>query len=216
MVGRREQPWTGNCVALGLSGGFIEPLESTGLYLAQAASALLVEHFPHTDDMAPLAFRFNRIMRDRFYEILDFINMHYCLTNRKDTEFWREVGRPEMINDRLRAKLDFWRIKPPSVSDFTDQFFPGQVNGQLATEDSIGDGRCPIDTGGLWNHHSYEAILYGMGFLRDECRERYGDNRPRPAVHKKVLDAIDAAQSKLPPHDVWLQRMVGMADYSKS
>jgi tryptophan halogenase len=216
MVGRREQPWTANCIAIGLSGGFIEPLESTGLYLAQVASALLAEHFPYTDDMAPLAFRYNRIMQDRFYEILDFINMHYCLTRRTDTEFWREVGRPEMINDRLRAKFDFWRIKPPSVSDFTDQFFPGQTEMPLLSGGSFGDSRCPIDTGGLWNHHSYEAILYGMDFLRDECRERYGENRPRPAVLKQVLNAIKAGPDKLPPHDVWLQRMAGMADYSKS
>jgi hypothetical protein len=55
-----------------------------------------------------------------------------------------------------------------------------------------------------------------MDFLRDECRERYGENRPRPAVLKKVLDAIKAGPDKLPPHDVWLQHMVGMADYSKS
>jgi len=188
MVGRREQPWTANCVAIGL----------------------------YTDDMESLAYRFNRITQDRFYEILDFINMHYCLTDRTDTEFWREVRRPERINDRLRAKLDFWQTKPPSVSDFTDQFFPGQADGQLASGGPLGDSRSPIDTGGLWNHHSYENILYGMGFLRDECREWYGGNRPRPAVHKQVLDAIDAAPGKLPPHDVWLQRMVGMADYSKS
>jgi tryptophan halogenase len=81
---------------------------------------------------------------------------------------------------------------------------------------AFGDNRQPIDTGGLWNHHSYEAILYGMDFLRDECREWFGDNRPPPVFHKKVLDAIDAAQVKLPPHDVWLKRMVGMADYSNS
>ena len=56
----------------------MDPMESTGLYLSQAASELLAEHFPYTDDMAPLAFRFNRIMANRFYEILDFINMHYC------------------------------------------------------------------------------------------------------------------------------------------
>ena len=55
-----------------------------------------------------------------------------------------------------------------------------------------------------------------MDFLRAECREWYGENRPRPAVHKKVLDAINTAPGKLPPHDVWSQRMVGMADYSKS
>jgi tryptophan halogenase len=216
MVGRREQPWTANCVAIGLSAGFIEPLESTGLYLSQVASSLLSEHFPYTDDMAPFAFRFNRLMTNRFYEILDFINMHYCLTRRTDTEFWREIRRPERINDRLKAKLDFWRIKPPTVSDFEDQFFPGQPDMPLVSGGALGDNRYPIDTGRLWNHHSYENILYGMDFLRDECQERYGDKRPRPAVLKQVLDAVNAAPGKLPPHDVWLQRMVGMADYSKS
>jgi tryptophan halogenase len=166
--------------------------------------------------MAPLAFRFNRILQNRFYEILDFINMHYCLTRRTDTEFWREVRRPERINDRLQAKLDYWQIKPPSASDFIDQFFPGQTDTRLGSGNVSADGRDPIDTGGLWNHHSYEAILYGMDFLRDECNEWYGERLPRPAIHKKVLDAVDTARDKLPPHDVWLKRMVDMADYSKS
>jgi len=214
MVGRREQPWTANCIAIGLSGGFIEPLESTGLYLAQVASALLAEHFPYTDNMEPLAFRFNRIMQNRFYEILDFINMHYCLTRRTDTEFWREVRRPEMINDRLRAKLDYWRIKPPSVSDFTDQYFLGQAEMPQSSMGAFGDNRQPIDTGGLWNHHSYENILYGMDFLREESREWFGENRPRPKMLKQVHDAINGAQGKHPPHDVWLKHMVGMPDYS--
>jgi len=214
-VGRREQQWAANCIAIGLSAGFIEPLESTGLYLSQVASDVLAEHFPHADDMAPLAFRFNRIMANRFHEILDFINMHYCLTRRTDTEFWREVGRPERINDRLRAKLDYWRIKPPSAYDFEDQLFPGQPDIQMSSGGPSGDNRYPVDTGRLWNHHSYENILYGMDFLRDECRAWYGENRPRPATLKQVLNAVDSAPGKLPPHDLWLQRMVGMADYSK-
>jgi tryptophan halogenase len=213
-VGRRERQWTGNCVAVGLSGGFIEPLESTGLYLGQIAAEALAEYFPYTDDMAPLAFRFNRVMANRFYEILDFINMHYCLTRRRDTEFWREVRRPERINDRLRAKLDYWRIKPPSAYDFEDQFFPGQPGAPLESGGAFGDHRSPIDTGRLWNHHSYENILYGMDFLRDECREWFGEDRPRPRVLKKVRTAIQAAPARLPPHDVWLKRMVGMADYA--
>ena len=215
-VGMREKAWSGNCIAMGLAGGFLEPLESTGLYLNELAAELLTEHFPYGDDMEPLAFRFNRMMENRFYEILDFINMHYCLTRRTDTEFWREVGSPKRVNHRLQAKLDYWRIKPPSASDFVDSFFPGQSDNQPAPGDTSGDNRPPIDTGRLWNHHSYEAILYGMDFLRDECREWYGENRPRPAVHKKVIEAVDTARDKLPPHDIWLQRMVGMVDYSKS
>ena len=215
-VGMREKAWFKNCVAMGLAGGFLEPLESTGLYLNELAAELLTEHFPYRDDIEPLAFRFNRLMENRYYEILDFINMHYCLTRRQDTKFWREVGRPGRINDRLQTKLDYWRIKPPTVSDFVDQFFPGQQENRPASSGPIEDHRCPVDTGRLWNHHSYEAILYGMDFLRDECREWYGEDRPRPAIHKKVLDAVNTAQDKLPPHDVWLKRMVGMADYSKS
>lgn len=213
-VGRREHQWHRNCVTIGLSGGFIEPLESTGLYLAQVASTLLAEHFPTGDDMAPFAFRFNRLMTNRFYEILDFINMHYCLTRREDTEFWREIRRPERLNDRLRAKLEYWRIKPPSVSDFTDQYFPGQVETSLSgAGNQFTDYRPPIDSGALWNHHSYENILYGMDFLRDECRQWYGENRPRPSILKEVLDAINMAPGKLPPHDIWLKHMAGMQDY---
>jgi len=213
-VGMREKSWNGNCVAIGLAAGFMEPLESTGLYLNELAAELLAEHFPHGDDMEPLAFRFNRIMENRYYEILDFINMHYCLTRRTDTEFWREVGRPERTNDRLAAKLDYWRVKPPTSSDFVDQYFPGQV-APPPGQNGTGDNRSPVDTGRLWNHHSYEAILYGMDFLRDECDTWFGRERPRPAIHKQVLDSVDTARDKLPPHDVWLKRMVGMADHSK-
>jgi len=215
-VGIREKAWFKNCIAMGLAGGFLEPLESTGLYLNELAAELLTEHFPYGDDMEPLAFRFNRLMENRFYEILDFINLHYCLTRRTDTEFWREIGRPDRINDRLRAKLDYWRMKPPSVSDFVDPFFPGQAEQQPTSGGPHGDSRCPIDTGRLWNHHSYEAILYGMDFLRDECNEWFGESRPRPAIHKKVLDAVNTAKDKLPPHDVWLRHMVAMEDYSNS
>jgi len=214
-VGRRKQQWAANCVAIGLSGGFIEPLESTGLYLSQVASEALAEYFPYADDMTPLAFRFNRVMANRFFEILDFINMHYCLTRRTDTEFWREIRRPERINDRLRAKLEFWRIKPPTAYDFEDQFFPGQPGTSLQTGEVTSDNRYPIDTGRLWNHHSYENVMYGMDFLRDECLEWFGDKRPRPGVLKKVHATVTQAPARLPPHDVWLKRMAGMADYTK-
>lgn len=124
-VGHRRQQWYKNCIAIGLAGSFIEPLESTGLYLSDLATVMLAEHFPRDDNYEPLAYRFNRILSNRYYEILDFINMHYCLTQRADTEFWREIRKPERITDRLQAKFDYWRIKPPSPSDFEDMYFPG-------------------------------------------------------------------------------------------
>src|SRR5690606_31597812 len=153
---------------------------------------------------------FNRIMANRFYEILDFINMHYCLTRRTDTAFWREVQRPERINARLQAKLDFWRVKPPTAGDFEDSFFPGQPQAPLPSGGLPGDHRAPIDTAGLWSYESYEAVLYGMDFLLEECDAWYGASRPPPQVLRNVLDKLRAAPRKLPPHHLWLQRVVGM------
>ena len=214
-VGHRAKVWARNCIATGLAGNFIEPLESTGLYLSDLAAVLLAEHFPRGGDMAPLAYRFNRIMANRFYEILDFINMHYCLTRRTDTAFWREVQRPERINGRLRAKLDFWRVKPPSAGDFEDQCFPGQPQVPLPAGGFPGDHRAPIDTAGLWSYESYEAVLYGMDFLREECDAWYGAGRPPPQVLKNVLEKLRAAPRKLPPHHLWLQRVAGMPAWGR-
>jgi len=212
-VGHREKAWVRNCVSIGLSGSFIEPLESTGLYLSDLAAVMLTEHFPYRDDMAPLAYRFNRIMANRFYEILDFINMHYCLTRRTDTEFWREVQRPERVNDRLKAKLDYWRVKPPSPTDFEDQFFPGQPDTPLPSGGIPGDHRSPVDTGDLFGLDSHEAILYGMDFLRAECEQWYGAQRPSAQIGRMIGQRLAAAPQKLPPHDVWLRQVVGMQQY---
>lgn len=215
-VGRREKVWVKNCIAIGLAGGFIEPLESTGLYLSDLACVMLAEHFPATEDYESMASRVNRVLANRFYEVLDFINMHYCLTQRTDSEFWKEVQRPWRLNDRLKAKLDYWKIKPPSQSDFEDQFFPGQPETSLSTGGWPGDHRAPIDTAGLWGHTSYEAILYGMDFLRHECDEWYGKERPKTQLFREIITAVEAAKQQLPPHDQWLNKVLGMQQYRKT
>ncbi len=178
-VGRRETFWEKNCIATGLAGGFIEPLESTGLYLTEFAAVTLSEHFPFADAMQPLAERFNRIISNRYDEVLDFVNMHYCLTRRDDTDFWREVQREERITDNLRAKFEFWRIKPPSASDFDDQFR-------------------------LFSHQSYEYILYGMDFNAGGYGERFGETRPATRVPPHVGKVVEAARTRLPRHEAWL------------
>jgi tryptophan halogenase len=215
-VGHREKAWVRNCISIGLASSFIEPLESTGLYLSDLAAVMLAEHFPRGDDLGPLAFRFNRIMANRFYEILDFINMHYCLTKRDDSEFWREIRKPERVSDRLRAKLDYWRVKPPSQADFEDQFFPGQPETPLPSGGYPGDHRPPVDTGTIFGIDSTETILYGMDFLRSECDQWYGKNRVSSTVYRQIIERLQYAPQKLPPHDVWLQRIVGMPNFRAS
>jgi tryptophan 7-halogenase len=133
------EPWTRNCVAIGLSSGFIEPLESTGLYLVELAAHLLVEHFPSGAEMRPLAAKFNRLIVDRYEEILDFVALHYCLTKRTDTPFWREVVKDERRPARLQALLELWEYKPPTISDFPDSMQ-------------------------AFNEKNWEYILFGMGW----------------------------------------------------
>jgi len=211
-VERRRQTWQGNCVAIGLSGGFIEPLESTGLYLSDLGAVALAEHFPFDDaHMEAMSYRYNRVMSNRFYEILDFINMHYCLTKRTDTDFWREVQRPEHINDRLKAKLDYWKMKLPSPLDFEDQCFAGLTSSSTASP-IFNSG--PVDTAGLWNHESYLCILLGMGFQSAEGTRHNSAGQVKPQVFKRVLEHLQEGHKTLPPHALWLQANVGMKKYN--
>ena len=210
-VGQRKKAWAANCIAIGLSGGFIEPLESTGLYMCELAVVTLAEHFPRKDeDMMSLAYRFNRIISNRYYEILDFINLHYCLTRRNDTAFWREVQKPDRINDRLKAKLAHWQMKAPSQSDFDDQAFYGYNYNRADGDDPYIDPRPPVDTGGIWNHSSYEAILFGMDFRGAEFEKSLADNRKPAKVVDFVLRAIQQSPKVLPPHHIWLHKALGM------
>ena len=73
-----------------------------------------------------------------------------------------------------------------------------------------------IDTAGVFTLSSYEAILYGMDFLKDECDQWFGSNRPASQVPQRIVNRLAAAPHKLPPHDVWLKRVIGMPDYPKT
>jgi tryptophan halogenase len=212
-VGRRKQLWVNNCVAIGLAGGFIEPLESTGLYLSDLGAVLLAEHWPRDrSSVHELSSRYNRLMANRYYEILDFINMHYCLTKRTDTPFWREVQKPERINPRLAAKLAMWRHKLPSSHDFEDQWFNGMASTeQLFDWEAIG-GRGPVDTGGLWDHKSYECILHGMHFFDEYADQWFGAERPITQRLPQVERGLSQA-ANLPDHAHWLQTSLGASTY---
>ncbi|NQY15494.1 MAG: tryptophan 7-halogenase [Henriciella sp.] len=214
-VGQRQKAWHKNCVAIGLSGGFIEPLESTGLYLSDLGAVMLAEHFPYTDSaMETMAFRFNRIVSNRYFEILDFINMHYCLSRRTDTPFWQEVQKPEHITDRLQAKFEFWKSKPPSASDFDDQAFPNGA-GNIDRVIAGCDPRSPVDAAGLWNHESYEAIMYGMHFCGSPLAPPDADAQ-KPRVMPAIIRRLQAAKQKLPPHDLWLRNILGAEAFNYS
>lgn len=117
-VGYREVQWVKNCVAVGLSGGFLEPIESSGIGLIETAAYLVGFLFPHDGNLAPMAKTFNEMMKARYERIVDFIKMHYCLTQRRDSQFWIDNADPASVPATLRDKLAMWRCRPPHRMDF--------------------------------------------------------------------------------------------------
>lgn len=102
-VGRRANFWTGNCVAVGLAAGFVEPLESTGLWLIQRAVELLLDFFPDSDFNPSVIERYNRRMAKDFDDVRDFILLHYLLATREEP-FWR-ASRAVAVPDSLARTL---------------------------------------------------------------------------------------------------------------
>lgn len=107
-TGKRRKLWNRNCVAIGLSGGFLEPLESTSIYLIQEGITKLIEHFPQASDFAVDEEEYNRLMDLEFDRVRDFLILHYHATQRDDTPFWDYV-RTMNIPTSLENKLALFR-----------------------------------------------------------------------------------------------------------
>ncbi len=107
-TGQRAKHWNRNCVALGLAAGFLEPLESTSIHLIQRGLLRLLQMFPYGGIVESDRTEFNRQMDTEFRYIRDFIIMHYHVTERTDSEFWRRCRDME-IPDSLQHRLDLFR-----------------------------------------------------------------------------------------------------------
>ncbi|WP_243692312.1 tryptophan halogenase family protein [Caulobacter sp. BK020] len=176
-AGYREISWRKNCVAIGLSSGFLEPLEATDIAFTEVAAVTLGTLFPWGGEMETAARRYNDLMRRRYERALDFIKLHYCISERRDTAFWRNNVEASTIPDSLHDLLDRWRFRPPDAIDI-------DPNADIFTEAS-------------WRY-----VLYGMGYRTDlspkadACRDF---NRARPAFEDIRQQAAYAYQN-LPTH----------------
>ena len=146
--GYRERFWHRNCVAVGQAAGFLEPLEASALAMVELSAAMLADTLPaDRAAMDAAAERFNAAFRYRWERVIDFLKLHYVLSRRADSAYWRDNRAEASVPPRLRQLLAQWRHQPPSRYDFPriEEVFPAA---------------------------SYQYILYGMGFETD-----YGDGR---------------------------------------
>jgi tryptophan 7-halogenase len=138
--GYRERFWHRNVVAIGLSAGFIEPLEASALAMVELSAAMLSDDMPATrEEVDIVARRFNDAFTYRWERVIEFLKLHYVLSRRDDTPYWRDNRAAGSIPARLAELLTLWRHRPPSRLDFhrLDEVFPSA---------------------------SYQYVLFGMGF----------------------------------------------------
>jgi tryptophan 7-halogenase len=132
-AGHRHKAWEKNVVALGLAGGFLEPLESTAIHLVQSAIARLMTLFPTREFRSREIERFNREATQDYHEIRDFLILHYKATERNDTPFWdycRTLEPPPGLADKLEMFRSSGRVFREHNELFTETSWLSVMVGQ--------------------------------------------------------------------------------------
>lgn len=183
-TGRRRKAWIKNCVAIGLSGGFLEPLESTSINLIENAIGWLLQYFPDRECRPELADEFNRLMAQRYEYVRDFIVLHYKLTQRDDSEFWRYCAAMP-VPDALRHQVALF-----------------EQSGRVMVYDPQG-----------FSAASHVSILAGLG-LRPRGVDPLIELMDRDALRThfaRVRDSIERAVAAMPGHGEYLDYLCGTA-----
>jgi tryptophan halogenase len=156
--GHRAEFWHRNCVAIGMSAGFIEPLEASALVLVELSAAMIAEQLPaNRAVMGLVSKRFNEKFLYRWDRIIDFLKLHYILTQREE-DYWRDNCDQSSIPEYLAESVSLWRHQSPWHRDtgHVDDLFPSA---------------------------SFQYILYGMGF---ETQSSATERRSELDASKKV------------------------------
>ncbi len=177
-TGRRKLFWNRNVIAIGLSGGFMEPLESTSIHLIQAGISKLLALFPDRDFDPLVTEEYNRIAINEFERIRDFIILHYKLTSRTDSELWRYCGAME-VPDTVTWKIEHFRRYGRLLARDADLFGPPSW---LAVH--VGQGNLPEATDPLLAHRADDRGVWLA----------------------KLASTLSNAAGAMPSHQVWIDQ----------
>jgi tryptophan halogenase len=178
-AGRRKASWQKNVIAVGLSSGFLEPLESTSIYLSQMAITYLIELFPIGGQVEPRdRDEFNRLVDMEYDRVRDFLILHFHATTRDDSEFWNHV-RTMAVPDTLAEKMELWRQA----------------------------GRIEKYSDGLFYDASWIAVYIGQGVLpeRHDPRTQLPDAAQLARAMGGLRDRIAREVAAMPGHREFLE-----------
>lgn len=176
-TGRRRQQWNRNVVSIGLSSGFLEPLESTSIHLIQSGVIRLVKLFPHLGITTQLRDEYNRQSKLEFEQIRDFIILHYKLNSRGDSPFWRDCQRMD-IPETLARKIRLF--------DETGQVFR--------------------DSDELFSEIAWQQVFIGQGMIPKDYHPLV-DALSKQQLAEMLADlktVIQGTAAKVGPHDSYL------------
>ncbi|GAB4585528.1 tryptophan 7-halogenase [Nocardia sp. IFM 10818] len=181
-IGRSRRSWVGNCVAVGLSSGFVEPLESTGIFFIQHAIEQLVKHFPDPTWDETLRDSYNRLVARCMDGVREFLVLHYYGAARADNDYWRDTKRRE-IPGELAERIERWRTKLPD-SESVYPYYHG------------------------FEPYSYVCMLLGLGGIRLQASPalRLLDDRPARREFDRVAAQARSLRESLPTqHEYFAQ-----------
>lgn len=189
-AGRQKAAWIGNCVAVGLSSSFLEPLEATSIHGTIVQMMMLSEWMGQGDGRE----RYNAATARQVDDFRDFIRLHY-VSERRDSAFWRDVAEshPAVVKDRLAM----WGERIPSPQDFP-RFPPGLEHLGLAHV----------------QEQLYVPVLDGLGLLNRAAAQAEMARRPKArdlarATHAGLVKEYTRAAAQCLPHRAWLQSLGG-------
>jgi Tryptophan halogenase len=182
-TGRNVRAWVKNCVSIGLSSCFLEPLESTGIYFITAAIYQLAKHFPAHGYHEGLVESFNREIEYMFDDSRDFLQAHYFTTTRDDSPFWLACKNDLHLSDNMKEKIARYKAGLP-------------INPPMSSEDDYYSS-FDVEFRNFWTNGSYYAVFAGMGFVPDTPYPMLAYKEESVAKAVKVFQDIKRAQADL-------------------